>query len=93
MGAVSQWEREAVGERTRDALRHKMQNGQRAGSIPFGYRLCGDRKHIEIDPTEHGSVREIRRLRRGGLPLRRIASTLNEEGHRTGAGRNGDWNQ
>ena len=23
MGAVSQWEREAIGERTRDALRHK----------------------------------------------------------------------
>src|SRR5580700_2884003 len=29
MGAVSQWEREAIGERTRDALRHKRSQGER----------------------------------------------------------------
>ena len=29
MAAVSQWEREAIGERTRDALRHKRTNGER----------------------------------------------------------------
>ena len=29
MGAVSQWKREAIGERTRDALRHKRGNGER----------------------------------------------------------------
>jgi site-specific DNA recombinase len=33
MGAVSQWEREAIGERTRDALRHKRRNGERVGNI------------------------------------------------------------
>ena len=31
MGAVSRWEREAIGERTRDALRHKRGNGERVG--------------------------------------------------------------
>ena len=31
MGAVSQWQREAIGERTRDALRHKRGQGQRVG--------------------------------------------------------------
>ena len=41
MGAVSQWEREAIGERTRDALRHKRGNGERVGNIEFGYRLSG----------------------------------------------------
>ena len=40
MGAVSQWEREAIGERTRDALRHKRGNGERVGNIEFGYRLA-----------------------------------------------------
>ena len=29
MGAVSQWEREAIGERTREAMRHKKSNGER----------------------------------------------------------------
>src|SRR5262249_18446976 len=36
MAAVSQWEREAIGERTRDALRHKRSQGHRVGNIPFG---------------------------------------------------------
>jgi hypothetical protein len=39
MAAVSQWEREAIGERTRDALRHKRGNGECVGNIEFGYRL------------------------------------------------------
>ena len=38
MGAVSQWEREAIGERTRDALRHKRGQGRRVGNIAFGCR-------------------------------------------------------
>src|ERR1035441_9905174 len=40
MGAVSQWEREAIGERTRDALGHKKRKGERVGNIQFGYRLA-----------------------------------------------------
>lgn len=39
MVSVSQWEREAIGERTRDALAHKKANGQRVGNIPFGFTL------------------------------------------------------
>jgi len=45
MGAVSQWEREAIGERTRDALRHKRAQGQRVGNIEFGFRLSADGLH------------------------------------------------
>src|ERR1700686_2119323 len=45
MGAVSQWEREAIGEHTRDALRHKRNKGERVGNIAFGYRLAADRIH------------------------------------------------
>src|SRR3954471_11296030 len=42
MGAVSQWEREAIGERTRDALRHKSSKGERVGNIAYGQRLAAD---------------------------------------------------
>jgi DNA invertase Pin-like site-specific DNA recombinase len=38
MTAVSQWEREAIGERTRDAMQHKGSNGQRVGNLAYGYR-------------------------------------------------------
>src|SRR5438128_2854365 len=50
MGAVSQWEREAIGERTRDAMQHKKSNGQRVGNIAYGFRLCPDGEHLEPDP-------------------------------------------
>jgi site-specific DNA recombinase len=52
MAAVSQWEREAIGERTRDALWHKRTSGERVGNIRFGFRLSPDGKHVEPDPGE-----------------------------------------
>jgi DNA invertase Pin-like site-specific DNA recombinase len=35
MTALSQWEREAIGKRTRDALDHMRSNGQRVGNIAY----------------------------------------------------------
>src|SRR5215470_15618067 len=61
MGAVSQWEREAIGERTRDALRHKRSQGQRVGNIAFGFRLSTDGFHVEDDPNEQAALAEIHR--------------------------------
>jgi Resolvase, N terminal domain len=46
MTAVSQWEREAIGERTRDAMSHKRTNGERVGNIQFGYRLPNHRSAV-----------------------------------------------
>ena len=86
MGAVSQWEREAIGERTRDALRHKRSQGQRAGNIPFGYRLEDDGRTLAPHSPEQKAISEIHRLRRGGNSLRRIATLLNDQGLRTRRG-------
>jgi DNA invertase Pin-like site-specific DNA recombinase len=86
MAAVSQWEREAIGERTRDALRHKRANGERVGNIRFGYRLCVDRRHVEPDPGEQAVLAEIHNLRRCGQTLRGIAATLNHRALRTRRG-------
>src|SRR5580704_1681528 len=73
MTAVSQWEREAIGERTRDAMRHKRNNGERVGTVPYGYRLAADGRHLEPDPAEQEALVEIRRLRGDGMALRGIA--------------------
>ena len=75
MAAVSQWEREAIGERTRDAMRHKRSQGERVGNIAFGSRLAGDGQHLE--PAEQAALAEIRRLRGDGATLRGIAAALN----------------
>jgi site-specific DNA recombinase len=86
MTAVSQWEREAIGERTRDALSHKRTNGERVGNIQFGYRLCADGKHVEPDPTEQQTIATVAELRTKGISLRRIAQDLNRRGVRTRKG-------
>lgn len=86
MGAVSQWEREAIGERTRDALRHKRAQGHRVGNIEFGYQLAADNVHVEPAPKEQEALAAIRRLRLEGHPLRRIAALLNGQGLRTRRG-------
>jgi len=83
MTAVSQWEREAIGERTRDAMRHKLSLGERAGNIAYGYRLAGDGRHLEPDPAEQTALEEIRRLRCEGATMRGIAKALNARSFRT----------
>ena len=86
MGAVSQWEREAIGERTRDALRHKRTSGERVGNIRFGFRLSPDGKHVEPDPGEQAVLTEICDLRQNGHTLRGIAAALNQRALRTRRG-------
>ena len=86
MGAVSQWEREAIGERTREALRHKGSKRERVGNIAFGMRLATDGIHVEADPQEQAALVEIRKLRADGLSLRGIAAALNLRGYRTRRG-------
>src|SRR5436190_13089209 len=63
MTAVSQWEREAIGERTRDALQHKRTNGERVGNIAYGYRLAADGEHLEHHEAEQAVVAAIAALR------------------------------
>lgn len=82
MTAVSQWEREAIGERTRDAMSQAYEKGERVGNIQLGHRLCADWKHVEPDGGEQALLEEIQRLRQGGATLRRIAAALNHRGHR-----------
>ena len=86
MGAVSQWEREAIGERTRDALQHKRSNGERVGNIPYGYQLAEDGKHLAEEPTEQALLAHIRALSAQRLSMRVIAAQLNNAGHRTRRG-------
>jgi site-specific DNA recombinase len=86
MGAVSQWEREAIGERTRDVLQHKRSQGERVGNIHYGYRLADDRKHVEPNPEEQAVLATIRELRGRHRSLRQVAAALNDSGYRTRRG-------
>lgn len=80
MTAVSQWEREAIGERTRDAMRHKKAKGEVVGTVPFGYQLAADGERLEPNSAELAIVAKIRQLRTHGYTLRAIADALNADG-------------
>lgn len=80
LGSVSQWEREAIGERTAAALAHKRSNGERVGAIPLGSTLAADGVHLETDPAEARALELIAQLRAEGLSIRRIAAELEARG-------------
>lgn len=88
LGSVSQWEREAIGERTAAVMKHKADSGEYTGGWPpFGYRLGPDGVRLEQDPGEQAIITEARRLRAAGLSLRKVASELAKQGHRARTGR------
>lgn len=87
MVAISQWEREAGGERTRDVLRHKRAKGERVGTLPFGFQVAAaDRKRLEPAPVEQRLLAHIRALQAEGRSTREIAADLNRHGWTTRRG-------
>jgi len=86
MVSVSQWEREAIGERTRDAMRHKRANSERVGTVPFGYRLAQDGLHLEAEPGEQALVDQVRAMKAAGCTFRSITAELNRQGFTTRRG-------
>jgi DNA invertase Pin-like site-specific DNA recombinase len=85
MTALSQWEREAIGERTRDAMSHKRANGERVGTIPFGFRM-GEDGLLAEDAAEQAILSRIRELKAAGHTIREIADELNRQGYTTRRG-------
>lgn len=86
MASVSQWEREAIGERTKDAMTVLKANGSRVGTIPFGYMLAADGIHLEECHVEQAIIAKIKELRGEGFSLREIADELNSQGITTRKG-------
>jgi site-specific DNA recombinase len=87
MTAVSQWEREAIGERTQVALLHKKAHRRVYNHVPYGFVRDGD--SLVPLAQEQAIVGRIQALRANGSPLRRIAEALNGEGVPTKQG--GRW--
>jgi site-specific DNA recombinase len=88
LASVSQWEREAIGERTSAALQHKASVGEyTGGDTPYGYRLAEDGEHLEPHPAEQVLLARARRLHDKGLSLRAVARELLAEGFQTRKGR------
>jgi DNA invertase Pin-like site-specific DNA recombinase len=94
LASVSQWEREAAGERTKEALAHVRSGGVRLGGEGLGWRRTATtddegRRRVETVEDERETVRIIRALRDDGKSLREICTRLREESRRTKRG--GRW--
>lgn len=78
---VAQWEREAIGERTKAALQRKKQKGERVGTVPYGFRLAEDGVQLVEDAAEQIVVRLVRSSHRNRVPVRAIAERLAAAGY------------
>jgi len=72
LGAVAQWERETISERTRNTLRYKRERGEWVGRVPYGFKIGPDGRLIE-DPEKVRNIQRMKRLRRRGYSYREIA--------------------
>ena len=71
---------------TTAALRAKRQRGERAGAIPYGFRVKKDGKTLIPNPRERKIIGLMLECREAGFSLRDIAAELNRKGFTTRAG-------
>ena len=87
LGSVAQWEREAIGERTSEALAHKKAQGHKTGGdVPYGSRLADDGKTLVPDAAEQALFEAITNARQRGLSQRAIVADLIHQGFTTRKG-------
>ena len=82
LASVSQWEREAIGERT-SAVRQSMKaNGLYCGgSVPYGQMLVSG--ELVTNPNEQAIIARAKALKAIGYSLRAIATMFSQEGLKT----------
>lgn len=85
LASVSQWEREAIGERTSAAMQHMATQGEfTGGEAPYGFRVEAG-KLVAVE-GEQAVLTEAKRLRSGGLSLRAVARELDRMGFQSRKG-------
>ena len=82
MASMNQWERDTIAERTRDALRLKIVKNERAGQVPYGWRLAEGGRMLQKDEEEQKAIAVIKDRRGKGYSLRAICTELDQKGYR-----------
>lgn len=85
LASVSQWEREAIGERTRGVLQHMKAEGRRVGGkVRYGFEDV-DGKLVPVE-SEQRVIRTAQQLRSQGRSYSWVAGKLNALGFVSRAG-------
>ena len=75
----------------RSATAVKRANGQRIGTIPYGFNLADDGTTLIPNEPERAVIRDIRTMRSHGMTLGKIAQALTERGIPTKTGKSPHW--
>ena len=81
---VAQWEREAISDRTKEAMQHLKAKGVLLGAAPYGWKYtealdhAGRRKLIE-DPVEQAGIKRICELYETDMYVWQICEQLDAE--------------
>jgi DNA invertase Pin-like site-specific DNA recombinase len=83
LGSVSQWEREIISERTKEAMSHIKREGARIGRLPLGYKRSEEidvhgRREVVEDPEGQALVRRVIELS-GSHGIREVARIVSRE--------------
>ena len=82
LASVSQWEREAIGERTRAVKQSMKANGLYCGGlVPYGQMLVSG--VLIANPQEQAIISRAKALKADGHSLRTIATMFSQEGLKT----------
>jgi len=87
LSAFSAFERELTAERTSAALQFKKLQGERTGTVPYGFSLAADGVQLVPVPEQQQAIQLIQQLREAGCSYRAIAQKLEAAGVKTSKGK------
>jgi DNA invertase Pin-like site-specific DNA recombinase len=88
LGSIGQWEREAIGERTKMAMAYLKKNRRVYSRPVFGFDLVANGQLVE-NPEEQGVIQFMEKQRSQGSRYQQIADHLDSKGVKTKRG--GFW--
>ena len=91
LAGAAEMERNLTRERTRSAMAVKRGNGQRIGTVPYGFDLSDDGATLIPNEAEQAVIAEIRKMRAARWTLERIADELTTRGVPTKTGKSESW--
>jgi DNA invertase Pin-like site-specific DNA recombinase len=81
LAVLAEFERDQISERTSMVLQHKRTQGERVGTVPYGYSVAADGVRLVPNDAEQVVIAAVRGYHAAGLSLRAIAARLASEGY------------
>ncbi len=91
LAGAAEMGRNLTQERTRSAMAIKRANGQRVGTVPYGFDVTANGTTLVPNDSEQDVMRDTPTVRASGMTLEAIADALTERGEPTKTGKSTRW--